>query len=173
MCFAPVRVRPWMPREISAGRVFVSWLCAWLLHGCPSKSVGHVAGHCRARMACSLAWAEQRLREGALEAAAKCVATLPPTAQALYLQGGVLTLSGDGVRAVPFFERATALNPAHADAYFELGNALLSQRENSRAEKAYLAALRSEPARAVCYLNLGNLYTDQRRVSKADPGKRS
>ena len=107
-------------------------LCAWLLVAWVSKSVGHVAAHCRARMACSLAWAEQRLREGALEAAAKCVATLPPTAQALYLQGGVLTLSGDGVRAVPFFERATALNPAHADAYFELGNALLSQRENSR-----------------------------------------
>ena len=111
-------------------------------------------------MACSEASAEQALRSGDYGAASQCLASLPQTAQTLYLQGGLLTISGDASSALPLFRRAVAMQPSHADAHFEMGNALLAKRDYAPAEAAFKAALKSEPNRAVYHLNIGNLFSE-------------
>ena len=87
--------------------------------------------HSCAPMACSEASAEQALRSGDYGAASQCLASLPQTAQTLYLQGGLLTISGDTSSALPLFRRAVAMQPSHADAHFEMGNALNSRAATS------------------------------------------
>ena len=101
-------------------------------------------------------------------AASQCLASLPQTAQTLYLQGGLLTISGDASSALPFFRRAVAMQPSHADAHFEMGNALLAKRDYAPAEAAFKAALKSEPNRAVYHLNIGNLFSEMGRAKKAE-----
>ena len=117
---------------------------------------------------CSLASAEQYIRSGDAQSASDCLAQLPPSAQSAYLQGGLLTLSGNARSAILLFQKAVQAAPRHADAYFELGNALLEQREHAKAEVAFLSALKIEPRRTLCYLNLGNVYSDQGDVKRAE-----
>ena len=119
-------------------------------------------------MACSIASAEAALRSGDLQTASNCLAQLPNSAKRSYLQGGLMSLSGNEREAIPLFQQAVRTAPKHADAYFELGNALLGQRDHPQAERAFLAALAIEPRRTLCYLNLGNLYSDRGDVKRAE-----
>ncbi|OSM00246.1 hypothetical protein MAIT1_00716 [Magnetofaba australis IT-1] len=94
-----------------------------------------------------LAQAQTRLKE--------LLAQDPQNVEAIHLFGVLGFQAGQAQMALPFFDRAIALNPRFAEAYADRGAALLSMNQTEHARHALEEAVQLNPNLPLAWFNLG------------------
>jgi protein O-mannosyl-transferase len=81
--------------------------------------------------------------------------------------GMAVTLKGDGVKAMEYFNKAIKLNPDNAEAHYNLGNNYLAQNLPGKAVGEYEKAIKVKPKYTKAYGNLAVAFAQLGRINEA------
>jgi len=96
----------------------------------------------------------------------RAVKVNPNEGEVFFMIGEVLRETGDTVRAINSYQRATELNPDILDAWLALGT-LFEARGNSIAERYFKTATAIDREAAIPYRMLADYYSRQNRLPEA------
>lgn len=81
--------------------------------------------------------------------------------------GMILQSRGELNKALPFYQKAIALNPKNAYLHYNIGLIFQNINQFSEAETSYLQTIRLNPEHGEAHANLGNLYFTNKQFKKA------